>query len=318
MPSVQQHDEAWLSEFRAQGYTNARPLAAGMEGAVYRLDEETVAKVWADKGRAELTVLQHFYDDLASEPLPFNTPQITRVYDVDGTSVTHELVLHGRPLQEFLAHDDAVAPAAAIQSVATVLGALASTHGERAARELAVLDVSTPFRGGDPWPTALATLIEGRVAAFGDQLSAAVPEFRAVHDGVLSALESLPGPSDAVIHGDICGVNILVDDDLSPTALLDWGFLSTAGDPVFDAAVAAGIFNMYGPHAQEIEHQLAEYFAQHLDCPPARLLLYRAAYALVTSNAYDPTGQDGHFEWCASTLRRGDVRAAVADFANSS
>ncbi|WP_281903969.1 hypothetical protein [Phytohabitans aurantiacus] len=31
--------------------------------------------------------------------------------------------------------------------------------------------------------------------------------------------------------------------------MLDWRFLTTEGDPAFDAAVAASNFDMYGPEA---------------------------------------------------------------------
>ena len=34
------------------------------------------------------------------------------------------------------------------------------------------------------------------------------------------------------------------------------------------------------------------------------MLLYRAAYAIATANAF---GADGHFPWCAAMLEREDV-----------
>ena len=43
----QRHTAHWLQHFAARGYPTARPLAAGVEGSVYRLGEGVVAKVWS-------------------------------------------------------------------------------------------------------------------------------------------------------------------------------------------------------------------------------------------------------------------------------
>jgi hypothetical protein len=45
---------------------------------------------------------------------------------------------------------------------------------------------------------------------------------------------------------------------------------------------------------------------------PQELTLFEAAYAVATSNAYDPQGQDGHFAWCVQILERGDVAALLS------
>ena len=41
--------------------------------------------------------------------------------------------------------------------------------------------------------------------------------------------------------------------------------------------------------------------------PQNRMLLYRAAYAIATANAFGDDGRDGHFGWCASSLEREDI-----------
>jgi hypothetical protein len=40
------HAKEWLDHFARIGYPAAQPLAAGVEGAVYRLGRGMVAKVW--------------------------------------------------------------------------------------------------------------------------------------------------------------------------------------------------------------------------------------------------------------------------------
>jgi hypothetical protein len=91
------------------------------------------------------------------------------------------------------------------------------------------------------------------------------------------------------------------------TAVLDFGFLSTVGDPAFDAAVTASIFEMYGPEARRVEQDIDAAISGRFGYLADRIILYRCAYALITSNAYDPQGRDGHFQWCVDILRRDEV-----------
>jgi aminoglycoside phosphotransferase (APT) family kinase protein len=115
-----------------------------------------------------------------------------------------------------------------------------------------------------------------------------------------------PGP-DRVLHGDIVPENILVDDTFHVTALIDWSFLTTAGDHTFEASVAAGVFDMYGPNARASDDTLTIALTERHGHSRARMLLYRAAYAIATANAFSATGADGHFAWCAAALERADV-----------
>ena len=65
--------------------------------------------------------------------------------------------------------------------------------------------------------------------------------------------------------------------------------------------------NMYGPHAVAITRDLTAHLAEQLDYPIEALLIYQAAYAVATSNAFTPDGSDGHFSWCLDQLRRPDI-----------
>jgi hypothetical protein len=309
---MQVHDDRWIQYFRASGYTEVEPLATGMEGAVYRLGQGRVAKVWGgDKPHADLLILQRFYDELGRGTLPFATPEMLDVATVEGTSVTIERELLGQPLQKYLSEQDSNVPPLAEKCLGIVLEALATIGGIDSAHALPVLSEGQPFLGDSTWSSALVGLLERRVRAFGDHLRGAVSGFDEVYELIVESLMTMRVERSSVIHGDICGVNILVDDNLQPAALLDWGFLSTAGDPAFDASVAAGIFNMYGEHARAIDDRLLLFVADLLEVPLDHLLIYRAAYAVATSNAYDANGSDGHFTWCVNALRRSDVRDAL-------
>ena len=273
---MQRHEDRWLRYF-----AGAEPLAVGMESAVYRLGDGRVAKVGARRTSAELARLKAFYDELE---LPFATPALAEIREVDGACVTFERELAG-------------APPASIESLLDVLEGLASVRGGAALCELPVLDEARPAWAGS-WSATLTGLIERRVARFGDQLRAAVPGFDARLGRLPERVARLPD-AQGVVHGDLVPANILVE----PLALLDFGFLSTVGDPAFDAAVAAGIWDMYGPGARETEASIDRAVVARFGYAPERLALYRAVYAVVTSNAYDAGGRDVHFAWCAELLR---------------
>jgi aminoglycoside phosphotransferase len=309
---MQTHDTEWQRHLIALGYAEAQPLGVGMEGAVYRLGDGRVAKVWARRSIAELERLQHVYRDVLQHDLGFQTPEILEVAEERGMAVTIERELHGVPLARFATEADTEVSAAVVRSVIIVIESFARVTATDAMRRLAVLNEDRPlWEGSRRWGDALAALIDRRVARFGDLLRRSVERFDAKRERVQALLAALDTPALSLVHGDLVPANILVDGSLRPTAVLDFGFFSTTGDPAFEAAVTASIFNMYGPHARAIEGQLDAALMRHLGYSPATLALYRAAYALTTSNAFDRDGKDGHFAWCAQMLERPDITAAL-------
>ena len=306
------HTAAWLAYFARLGHSDVEPLAAGMEGAIYRLGAGTVAKVWGRRGEQELVGLQKFYADVARAGLPFATPVILRVDTVDGVAVTFEQELRGEPLQKRLSIEDRQLDRASIGCLVEVLRALANISGTDNMRQLPVLDEDQPFwADANDFPTALIALLDRRVARFGQLLRAHVVDFDRLYARLRQKLAALDRVRTTAIHGDLFGQNILVDEAVRPTAVLDFGFLATAGDPRFDAAISAAIMNMYGPQAEAITATLTARLAAELAYPVEVLLIYQAAYAVATSNSFTIDGSDGHFRWCVAQLSRADVTAAL-------
>ncbi|KAB8164358.1 phosphotransferase [Streptomyces sp. 3MP-14] len=310
-----------------------------MEGTVYRLADGLVGKVWSNgRTAAEARRFAAFHAELAAQRLPFATPEPVAVRERDGLVVTVERELPGVPLSEA-----GLGPAVGHAAVVEVVTALGATTAGPAARSLPALGEAVPlWAGHSSWPEALAALVERRAAAGRPALARALSwatarpgagagsvagpgpgadpgadaasDRRAGQDAVpasvLARLRALPpvdGPA-RVLHGDICPPNILVDNDGRVVGLLDWGFLSTAGDNAFDAATAAGFFDMYGPEAREHDEALLATMTERLGYARETLLLYRAAYSLATATVYSSAGDDGHFAWCVDFLQRPEVR----------
>ena len=305
------HTREWLDYFSGEGHDPA-PLAAGAEGAIYDLGNGLVANVWRMRRVAELERLQRFYADVAAAGLPFATPEMLRIEQVDDTSVTYERKLPGQPLQHRVDVAGQSVGAAVVECVIGVLCALATVPATASMRELAALDESQPlWAGADTFQAALLGLIERRARRFGPVIREHLPDFDRRHAALRERLAAMGSGPDAAIHGDLFGANILVDEPGRPLAVLDFGFLTTAGDPRFDAAITAGIMNMYGPHALSATQDLIARIVRETGYPHEVLLTYQAAYAMATSNAFAPDGSDGHFAWCVAQLRRTDISAAL-------
>jgi aminoglycoside phosphotransferase (APT) family kinase protein len=303
---MQEHSRFWQEQFSALGYPDAQPLAVGMEGAVYRLDDEWVGKVWARRDVPELRRLQRCYQDIAAGPhgRDFQLPVIRDVLTVRDTTITIERLLHGTPLD--------APPTETTCAMVTVLRGLAAIPATASMRDLTVLDEVLPlWRDCTTWADALGGLIARRVARFGPRLAPHVPRFAARVAYLRGLIAALDVPALSLIHGDLVPANILVGRDVRPTAVIDFGFLSTAGDPAFESAVAAAICDMYGPDARAMERGLDDAICAEFGYEPQRLILYKAAYALITSNAYDVEGWDGHFAWCLGILQRPEVGALL-------
>jgi Phosphotransferase enzyme family len=308
---VLQHTQQWIDHFTSEGH-DAKALAAGVEGAIYDLGGGLIAKVWRDRAAVELERMQRFYTDVAAADLPFATPEIFSIQQIDGTSVTYERKLPGEPLQKRLKPDDREIRPAAVRCVIDVLRALATVPATSGMRQLAVLDEDQPlWSNAQDFRAALISLLGRRVARFGDVIRRHLPDFDRRYRALLTRLATMSTCPDAVLHGDLFGENILVDDQVRPLAVIDFGFLTTAGDPRLDAAITASVMNMYGPHAPSITRDLTARISDDLSYPCEVLLIYQACYAVATSNAFTPDGSDGHFAWCIAQLRRADIAEAL-------
>ncbi|MGZ4504187.1 MAG: phosphotransferase family protein [Nocardioidaceae bacterium] len=301
----------WTDFLRRCGLRPTVVLGSGMEGTVVDVGDDLVAKIWHRRTASELEALTTFYDAVAAVDPGFRTPRIHQVLRLDDQLATVETRLHGTPLagpaDRGLVVDDA-----AVTVIIDVLAGLAALPPRPGMGVLPVLEDEPPFDTETmPFAASLAGLVERRVKEFHEPLSARLPRLDVVVSAVVDRLDELSTERLSLVHGDLIPANVLVDDTTRPHAVLDFGFLSTVGDPAFDAAITASIFDMYGPHAAQNEAVLDGAIADRFGYPPGRLAVYRAAYALITSNCFSVSGSDGHFEWCARMLERPQVLEAL-------
>jgi hypothetical protein len=272
-----------LERLRAAGYPVTHEVGRGMEGVVAGLDDERVVKVWDRRPRVEVDRLRTFYDavhdGLVEAGVALAVPRILDVAEVDGLVVTVHPLLPGRP-----------GVGGGPGPVVEVLAGLAEveTHPDMAA--LPVPDGERPFDPAVPFGVSLADLVQRRAEPLGALLSDGVV------DRMAEALRELPPVPPRLVHGDLGPVHVLLDGG-RPVGLLDFGYVSTLGDPAFDAAVAACLQDMFGPGAAAATAALDDRVVRRFDHDPAVLVLYRAAYGLVTASCL--VGHPGRqLDWC--------------------
>ncbi|MEV8378057.1 aminoglycoside phosphotransferase family protein [Kribbella sp. NPDC056861] len=281
-------------------------LGQGMEGTVYDLGNGLVGKVWFDRTADEVLPMQAFLAELGEQELPFRTPEISVVDSVEGHAVSVEKRLSGTPLRDLL-ESGAVSQQEGLELFVEVVGALGRTEAGAAARALPLLG-ERPLQG--EWGEGLAEVVRQRAVKSCEYLAAEVEDFEELLERVLAGLSVVSLDQEQIVHGDICTPNLLVDTNSSQIALLDWGFLSTAGDNTFDASTAAAFYDMYSPAARSIDDLLTDRF-EAIGHDRERMYLYRAAYSIATATIYSPTAADGHYTWCVANLNREDLRAAL-------
>ncbi|MEU8221197.1 phosphotransferase [Kribbella sp. NPDC048915] len=267
-------------------------IGQGMEGAVYDLGDGTVRKVWFDRRPEDVEPLQAFLDELPE--LPFRTPRIREITaGEDGLAVSVEDKLTGVPL-----HEAGLPEETALDAFVTVVEALRATRPGPASKRLPVL--GQQLWRHESWGRSLGDLVRRRARASAAHFERDVPGFRKLLDRLTAELDTLE-PELSMVHGDICPPNLLMDGP-RVAAVLDWGFVSTAGDNTFEASLAAGFFDMYSPDARRLDDLLTERFAalgHDRDC----MRLYRQAYAILTATIYDENAGDGHYAWCVNQLK---------------
>lgn len=278
---------------------------------MFRLGSGTVAKVWSSRTEAEITRLASFYDAVAQAGLPFLTPEIHYVSHISDSAFSIERELSGVPL--FPDHTGQSPPLDLwrLQCVADVLSALAEVRPSEAMKLLPILDEPDPLWRDGNFNIALAQLTARRVERSLEKMSAAIPTIDKLATTLGARLSALDAGPDGLIHGDLIPANILVDDDGRVTAVLDFGFFSTVGAPAFDAAVAADIFDMYGPSKDASCAAMERLMRETFGYPQEVMALYLAAYAMTTMTIFGSSEEDGHFHWCAEVLRRPDVLAVL-------
>ena len=306
-------EKKWTAIFQQQGYVKPVKIGSGMEGTVYLLEpDKLVAKIWGDSSEKRLNTLATFYKRLAPYSNNISTAEIIRIEQIDNKFVTFEKFLGGKTLQSKQKQSCNWPNKQAVVATVKVLEFLKSIPFEPPFKQIGVIgSKNSPCENLSNWSEVIAKLLITRSDKYQHLLEQDIENFSRLKRQLCIFLKGRSHVKTGLIHGDLFGENILIDPQFNPTAVLDFGFLSMAGDPAFDAAIASSIFDMYGPDMIQVDSELTDTFAKHFGYKTETLLAYKAVYAVISSNAYSSSRNDGHYQWCINLLKRKDILSAV-------
>jgi hypothetical protein len=225
------------------GITDVEYIASGMEGHVFRLEQQSVAKVWHAKTLEEVLPLKDFYERLQTLDFPFETPLMMQVREVDGTTISLEKELHGTSMRTLVKDDETEPPPFAFEAVLSILEVFKEKRLKGNKVHLPILGIMPSRETRDRGSIAvLLEVASQKVKRYGDQLRLSVPDFDWIYKRTIRHLLELELEERQAVHGDLCPENILLDEHGKVTAVLDWGMMSLFGDSRLDASFACGIY----------------------------------------------------------------------------
>jgi thiamine kinase-like enzyme len=276
-----------------------------MEATAYAYGADAVLKVYAGTtSYLDLLTLRDFYASLDRQMLPYALPQIRLVANEPPFLVTIEQRLAGQPLAQLLPDCSLHQLDLLMQRYLAAVQALAQLE---APFGLARYQLSDPhglsLRVHGDWHQFLVRVLKQKLVQVAAPLQRDVPGF---DQKVQHLFEVLARPYTGVyrlIHGDLCPENILITADRQVGAVLDFGLLTMAGDPMFDLATSWVFFDMYDAlqvHARE--RYLTMLLEQLGEATRGQFYRYVLIYSILSANTYSPTCSDGHYAWCVANL----------------
>lgn len=220
---------------RERGVAEARLLGEGGEGLAFAYDAGRVIKIYKRTTIEYLRRRQALQTALANAVLPFATPAIFEVHRVGDVHSTVERRLYGRPLDERLA---TLPERDARRALAAFFDALPALHAVALPDDpySQLLPMADQVRAAT-WPAFLLAKLEQRARVSWPWLSRDVSRLGAKLRGLQRLIAALPAePRKALVHGDFNQDNVLLDDDLAISAVLDFSVYTVVGDHRLDVA----------------------------------------------------------------------------------
>ncbi len=228
---MKESNEAGLRRvMRTLGIAATALLGQGGEAMVYALDNERIARI--NRPGANLSQVNGRTALLAelgrnTGRVPFGIPVVLETLEVEGSIVTIERRLPGRPLDHHLGERSGESRDSLVRAYL------------EAASQIGDLVIDRPWYGdlrsaGAIHTTTFKSYLEQRAA---QSLKAAGPAFENIDPAMLAA--ALPEPTGpALVHLDAFPGNMLAEDG-AVTAVLDFGASLIIGDRRLDPLTAA-------------------------------------------------------------------------------
>ena len=286
-------NEAVIAAF---GVTDADLLGSGWESTIYALGPTQILRIPRPGAGSETQVRAQAAFTANLPPLPFAVPRVHEISRIDGQLFVIEDRIAGQSMASMLPTLSGARRATALRAYLAAAEAMsiATAPGEA----FGDLLVDQPRRC-DRWSDYLTARV--RKAAEDEVLTAAVPGLAGIARRFIARLEAIPDPVGCIVHGDIYPPNVMMNDDLQVTGLIDFSFTTRIGDHIMDLAGAC-YYLLVTKASSQADHDylkqliLAKYGAKVID----RIDLYAVWFAFDFAFNHDDAVV---FAWCANLIR---------------
>lgn len=286
------------------GIPDAQLLGRGNEGLVFAYRDDRAVKIYRSAGVEDLERLAAFQALLARQNLPYRTPEILEIGCLNGTSFTIEWRLPGETLE---GRFSALSPDEQRLALMNYLLAVEAIGGVELADHpyghiLPSRDDMGGGSAGSSWEAFLTWQIGRSLEKAGDDLA---HDVAALEDKVRELLRLIRACLDRapkrLVHADYFLGNVLFDQDLRVSAVLDFGAHALVGDPRLDIAGAIAFLSLdtaISPwHTEHVTELANERSGRDLRAINALYTLYYSIYYADTRTT-DPLT----YRWCIHNL----------------
>jgi aminoglycoside phosphotransferase (APT) family kinase protein len=280
----------------AFGVTESDLLGDGWESTIYALGASQILRIPRPGVGSEDQVRAQAALTAGLPPLPFAVPRIQEISRIDGDLYEIEDRIPGQSMAALLPKLSGERRAAALRAYLATAEAMSGVV--RPGEAFGDLLLDQPRRC-DHWADYLTERV--RVAAKDEVLAAAVPRLDGIADRFIARLEAMPDPVRCIVHGDFWPPNVMMNNDLQVTGLIDFSFTTRIGDHVMDLAGACH-FLLATKASSKADHDylrqliLVKHGPEVID----RIGLYAVWFAFDFAFNHDDAAV---FAWCTNLIR---------------
>ena len=296
MTGLRNFDSRIITVLAHLGIPGARLIGKGGEGNVYAFHDDRVVKVYRQGSESELQRLAAFQEWLARQGFPFRTPQILEIGRVDETLFTIESRLPGATLAGRFSSLSEDQQRLALTNYYAALRLI--NEGELPDYAYGHVLPTEDYPAGATWVDFLDWQLDRSLEKAGADLMQDVEAFEEKAQKLRQLLrrhtEDAP---KRLVHGDYFLDNVLFDDNLQVSAVLDFGAHTLAGDPRLDATSAI-IFLSLEPAMKPWHFAYVTALAQEQYGDSILPLIdsYGLYYAIYFANT--KVAMPGDYDWC--------------------
>lgn len=275
-------------------------IGRGGEGFVFDHSTETVLKVYRKATRQYLEQLQSLQQRATQAQLPYTTPQILRIESHDGVFYTIERKLSGKQLDIVFPRLSPEQQQTVLRNFVTALEPFTKINVEDL--PYGQLVVSPDSVQAATWSEYLLQKLDQQLKKSQQFLQHDVLDFDSKVQMLRAKLRALghSGVHKQFVHTDYYLNNVLVNEDLEISAVLDISVHAVAGDHRLD--LASICFLTLDPHITNEHLDFAYNTVLQIHGPEIapNLDIYALYYAFYYSDLHDT---DQHsYNWCLSIL----------------